>query len=202
MVLFLCSCVLLFFCSSVLLFFRFVLRPLQFQCHPDHVSDVILSEGGLPRAASFWFRCHPERGRAPARFLQRGKPESKDPFRYHYPVPTITACRPTPMRISPPMPRSYEFFVYILSSLSGTLYIGITDDIHKRVWQHKHKRFQGFTCDHDVDRLLYFEQFVDVRNAIAREKQLKGWRREKKIKLLEKTNPRWEDLSNNWFNVT
>jgi putative endonuclease len=97
------------------------------------------------------------------------------------------------------MGRTYQFYVYILSSLSCTLYIGITDDLHKRVLQHKHKRFEGFTWNHDVDRLLHFEQLVDVRNAIVREKQLKGWRREKKVKLFERTNPRWEDLSKNWF---
>jgi putative endonuclease len=84
------------------------------------------------------------------------------------------------------MGRTYQFYVYILSSLSGTLYIGITDDLHKRVLQHKHKRFEGFTWNHDVDRLLHFEQFVDVRNAIVREKQLKGWRREKKGEALRK----------------
>ncbi len=97
------------------------------------------------------------------------------------------------------MGRTYQFYVYILSSLRGTLYIGMTDNLRKRIWQHKNKVVEGFTCDYDINRLLYWEEFVDVRNAIAREKQLKGWRREKKTNLFKQTNPRWEDLSKDWY---
>ncbi len=95
--------------------------------------------------------------------------------------------------------REYRFYTYILGSISGTLYIGMTNNLEKRVWQHKQHEFAGFTAKHDVDRLLYFESFDDVRNAIDREKQLKGWRRAKKIALIETANPKWEDLSRDWY---
>jgi putative endonuclease len=95
--------------------------------------------------------------------------------------------------------REYRFFTYIVGSLSGTLYIGMTNNIARRVWQHKHHEFPGFTSKYGVDRLLYFEQFDDVRNAIDREKQLKGWTREKKIALIEAQNSKWMDLSREWY---
>jgi len=89
--------------------------------------------------------------------------------------------------------REYRFYTDILGSISGTLYIGMTNNLAKRVWQHKHHEFPGF------DRLLYFERFDDVRSAINREKQLKGWTRAKKIALIESANPKWEDLSRSWY---
>jgi len=97
------------------------------------------------------------------------------------------------------MGRTRQFYVYILSSRSGTLYIGMTNDLRRRIWEHKNKLLGGFSTQYAVDRLLYWEEFVDARNAIAREKQLKGWRRERKVRLFEQTNPRWEDLSKDWF---
>ena len=90
------------------------------------------------------------------------------------------------------------YFVYILASLSGTLYIGVTNDLHHRVWQHKQHEIDGFTRKYDVDRLLYWQSFDDVRNAIDREKQVKRWRREKKVKLIDQQNPSWKDLSKEW----
>ena len=99
--------------------------------------------------------------------------------------------------MSPARERSY--FVYILGSISGTLYIGVTGSLRRRVWQHKEHAVEGFTSKYDVTRLLYFETYHQVGNAIAREKQLKGWRREKKVALIEKNNPRWEDLSREWY---
>ncbi len=95
--------------------------------------------------------------------------------------------------------REYRFYTYILGSLSGTLYIGMTNNLRRRIWQHKQHEIEGFTAKHGVDRLLYFESFDDVRNAIDREKQWKGWRREKKISLIEERNPQWVDLSREWF---
>lgn len=92
-----------------------------------------------------------------------------------------------------------SYFVYILASLSGTLYIGVTNDLQRRVFQHKQHEVEGFTKEYDVGRLVYWETFYDVRNAIDREKQLKGWRREKKIALIEKSNPQWKDLSREWY---
>jgi putative endonuclease len=91
------------------------------------------------------------------------------------------------------------YFVYILASLSGTLYIGVTNDLQRRVWQHKQHEIEGFTNEYEVDRLVYYEPFFVVSNAIAREKQLKGWRRGKKIALIESTNPQWKDLSKEWY---
>jgi len=95
--------------------------------------------------------------------------------------------------------REYRFYTYILGSISGTLYIGMTNNLARRVWQHKQHEIAGFTAKYEVDRLLYFESFDDVRTAINREKQLKGWTRQKKIVLIEKLNPSWIDLSKEWY---
>ena len=93
--------------------------------------------------------------------------------------------------------RQHRYSVYILGSLS-TLYIGITSNLVFRVRQHKDHTFRGFTAKYDVDRLLYYETYGEVSRAIAREKQLKGWKRERKIALIEKSNPQWRDLSLAW----
>jgi len=94
------------------------------------------------------------------------------------------------------MGREYHFYVYIVQSSSRrALYIGMTNNLYKRVLQHKTHAFEGFTDDYNATRLVYWESFDDVRNAIDREKQLKGWRREKKIRLIEKLNPGWKDLA-------
>ena len=92
----------------------------------------------------------------------------------------------------------FKFFVYIVASHSGTLYIGITNDLAVRVRQHKRGEIEGFAKKYRCTRLVYFESFDNVLKAIAREKQLKGWRRSKKIALIEKMNPRWEDLAEKW----
>jgi putative endonuclease len=86
-----------------------------------------------------------------------------------------------------------------MGSLSGTLYIGMTNNLHKRVFQHKFHRVEGFTEKYEVERLLYWESFDEVQKAINREKQLKGWRRSKKIALIESLNPHWLDLAREWF---
>jgi putative endonuclease len=92
----------------------------------------------------------------------------------------------------------YKFWVYILSSRSGTLYVGITGYLNRRITQHKIDTIEGFTKKYQCHRLVYYESYQDVGVAIAREKQLKRWRREKKIWLVEKLNPRWQDLAENW----
>jgi putative endonuclease len=94
-----------------------------------------------------------------------------------------------------------QYFVYILASVSKTLYVGVTSDLVRRVYQHKHHLVSGFTSRYDVTRLVHFETTGDVRAAIAREKQLKGWVRRKKIALIEEHNPHWHDLSAGWFDV-
>lgn len=94
------------------------------------------------------------------------------------------------------------FWVYIMSSTSGTLYIGITSTLFGRALQHKDKLIKGFTSRYDCNRLVYYEGFDDVRKAISREKEPKGWVRKKKIALIESVNPRWEDLSKTWGGKT
>lgn len=91
------------------------------------------------------------------------------------------------------------YFVYIMTNRSRTLYTGITSKIKERVFQHKTGVFEGFTSKYKVDRLLYWEKCKSVRTAIAREKQIKGWRRIKKIQLIVTMNPTWQDLAVDWF---
>lgn len=89
------------------------------------------------------------------------------------------------------------YFVYMLASKkNGTLYIGVTNDLIKRVWQHKNKVVKGFTEEYGVDKLVYFEDTTDVLSAITREKQLKKWNRDWKIRLIQEKNPHWDDLYN------
>ena len=88
-----------------------------------------------------------------------------------------------------------QYFVYILASKrNGTLYIGVTKNLQKRVYEHKEKKVEGFTQKYDVSKLVYFEQTSDVHSALARERQLKKWNRAWKINLIEKNNPQWKDL--------
>jgi putative endonuclease len=96
----------------------------------------------------------------------------------------------------PPMHR--KFWVYIIASITGTLYIGITNDLEIRVRQHKAGEIEGFSAKYHCTRLIYHESFDSVLKAIRREKQLKGWRRSKKIALIEKANPRWADIAEKW----
>ena len=90
------------------------------------------------------------------------------------------------------------YHVYILASASRVLYTGVTSDIQRRVSQHREKRVPGFSARYNVRELVYFEPFSDIRVAIAREKQIKGWLRVKKIALIESLNPGWKDLSADW----
>jgi putative endonuclease len=88
-----------------------------------------------------------------------------------------------------------KFYVYILSNApNGTLYIGVTSDLQKRIWEHKNAVAKGFTQKYDVKALVYFEIFDDAENAIKREKRLKKYKRDWKINLIEEQNPHWEDL--------
>ena len=94
--------------------------------------------------------------------------------------------------------REHIYYVYILASAARVLYIGITANLHKRTWQHKEKVFEGFTDKFQSCRLVYWESFDDVRSAIDREKQIKRWRREKKVALIKSVNPTWKDLAADW----
>jgi len=86
-----------------------------------------------------------------------------------------------------------------MSNQSRTLYTGITNNLVKRVYEHKNKLVPGFTAKYNISRLVYFEETGDVRAALAREKQIKGWLRQKKIALIESSNPKWMDLSAAWY---
>jgi putative endonuclease len=88
-----------------------------------------------------------------------------------------------------------QFYVYILSSYTQRLYIGITSDLEGRVWQHRNKAFEGHSAKYNIDRLVYVERYERADDAIAREKQLKNWSRQKKIDLIVRENPNWRDLA-------
>jgi len=92
-----------------------------------------------------------------------------------------------------------QYYVYIMTNRSRTLYTGVTNDLERRVYEHKHKLIPGFTSKYNITRLVYYEVWSDIREAIAREKQIKGWLRAKKIALIESINPGWEDLSEEWL---
>lgn len=85
-----------------------------------------------------------------------------------------------------------------MASFSGTLYTGITNDLYKRVWQHKNDIIEGFTKKYQCHKLVYFEETSDIESAILREKQIKGWGRKKKEALIKSQNPHWKDLSAGW----
>lgn len=93
----------------------------------------------------------------------------------------------------------YIYYIYILASKkNGTLYIGVTNNLERRMYEHKNEVIKGFTKKYDVKNLVYYEETDDVSIAITREKQLKKWNREWKLKLIEKENPGWKDLSRDW----
>src|SRR5690242_2304623 len=94
--------------------------------------------------------------------------------------------------------RRHRYYVYIRASAARVLYVGMTNNLDRRIWQHEHKEFDGFTAKFRFCRLVYFESFDDVRKAIDREKQIKRWRREKKIWLIESINPDWHDMNQGW----
>jgi putative endonuclease len=93
-----------------------------------------------------------------------------------------------------------RYYVYILTnSIRTVLYIGVTNDPFRRVWQPRNKALPGFTSRYNVNRLIHFEVLHDIRDAIGREKQIKGWSRAKKVGLIVQQNPQWNDLSAGWF---
>ncbi len=92
-----------------------------------------------------------------------------------------------------------QFCVYMMANKARTLYTGVTNNIERRVYEHKNKLVPGFTSRYGLTELVYLAETNDVRDAIAREKQIKGWSRAKKVALIEEMNPEWEDLSAGWF---
>ena len=92
-----------------------------------------------------------------------------------------------------------QYYVYIMASKSRTLYAGTTDNLLRRVSEHKNRLIEGFTKKYNITSLVYYEMTSDVQAAIQRERQIKGWLRSKKIALIETTNPEWKDLSDGWY---
>src|ERR1700760_4983686 len=96
--------------------------------------------------------------------------------------------------------KEHSYYVYILSNKANTVfYIGVTSNIEERVWQHKQKVYKGFTSKYECNKLVYYEKFQWIQDAITREKQLKGGSRQKKIDLVNSLNPEWSDLSDGWY---
>jgi putative endonuclease len=96
--------------------------------------------------------------------------------------------------------KKHEYFVYILTNKSNTvLYVGVTSDLQGRVYDHKHKIFKGFSAKYNCNKLVYYEEYQWIQDAIAREKQLKAGSRQKKIELVITDNPLWNDLSDGWY---
>ena len=93
----------------------------------------------------------------------------------------------------------HQYYLYILTNMkNGTLYIGVTNDLERRMFEHKRKLIDGFTKKYGLDRLVYFETYQYVNDAIKREKNMKKWKRQWKINLIEEDNPNWDDISSDW----
>ena len=92
-----------------------------------------------------------------------------------------------------------QYYAYIMTNRSRTLYVGVTNDLVRRVYEHKNRMVDGFTKRYHLTILVYYEETGDIQSAIEREKQIKGWLRNKKIALIESVNPQWKDLSDGWY---
>ena len=92
-----------------------------------------------------------------------------------------------------------RYYVYIMTNGKRTLYVGVTNNLVRRVYEHKYKLVEGFTEKYNLIYLAYYDETTDVMSAIEREKQIKGWRRSKKIELVESVNPKWKDLAMDWY---
>lgn len=101
------------------------------------------------------------------------------------------------------MPAERNYYVYLLTNWNNkVMYVGVTNNLERRVYEHKHKLFKGFTEKYNVNKLVYFEGTRDLLAALEREKQIKKWRREKKDNLVVSVNPEWKDLSEGWFKIS
>ena len=97
--------------------------------------------------------------------------------------------------------RDRQYYVYILTNRTRRLYVGVTNDLERRMYEHRNKLVSGFTRKYNITWLAYFEQTSDVMAAIAREKEIKGWLRSRKVALIESENPEWKDLSLEWYSM-
>jgi putative endonuclease len=93
----------------------------------------------------------------------------------------------------------HTYWVYIMTNQSGTLYVGVTGNLPRRVYEHRHRLVPGFAERYKIDQLIHAESFSEIRDAIAREKQIKAWRRSHKVALINGANPEWNDLGEAWF---
>ena len=97
------------------------------------------------------------------------------------------------------MPPEHRYYVYLLTNWNNkVMYVGLTNNLERRVYEHKHKLVKGFTQKYNVNKLVYFEEAGDINVALAGEKEIKKWRREKKNDLVDGMNPEWDDLSREW----
>ena len=110
---------------------------------------------------------------------------------------TLSIGEGSRLSLSHGMPRD-RYFVYIMTNVSRTLYTGVTNNLVRRVYEHKNKIIPGFTSRYNITELVYFEETSDVQAALTREKEIKGWRRAKKSQLIASVNPKWLDLSSKW----
>lgn len=94
-----------------------------------------------------------------------------------------------------------QYYIYIMTNKSRTLYTGFTNNLERRVYEHKHKINSGFTSKYNITKLVYYEVAFNADAGIAREKQIKGWLRVKKIALIESVYPEWKDLASDWYDV-
>ena len=94
--------------------------------------------------------------------------------------------------------KSKDYYVYIMASDTGTLYTGVTNDLVRRISEHQQGIFEGFTKKYKCHKLIFYENYSDIKQAISREKQIKNWNRDKKQELIKKINPHWQDLSAEW----
>src|SRR5277367_3107087 len=100
------------------------------------------------------------------------------------------------------MARQHSYWAYIMASVSRVMYVGVTNDLEKRVWEHKQKTAKGFTKRYNCTKLVWFEEFREIRDAITCEKRIKGLLRARKIALIEEKNRNWKDLSEGWYQET
>jgi putative endonuclease len=91
-----------------------------------------------------------------------------------------------------------QYYIYILTNKSGTLYVGVTNNLERRIYEHQNHLVKWFTKKYNISKLVYYEETRDINAAIAREKQIKGWLRRRKIALIESLNPEWKDLAETW----
>ncbi|WP_417800749.1 GIY-YIG nuclease family protein [Tenacibaculum sp.] len=96
---------------------------------------------------------------------------------------------------------NHQYYIYIITNKKeGVLYIGVTNNLERRIFEHKNKLVKGFSSKYNLDKLIYFEEYQFIEEAIKREKNMKKWKRAWKINLVIKENPNWEDLAKNWYN--